>query len=311
MRATQTTTFRSLQNYLDKASTRLQSLQLAAATGKRLNRPSDDATAISPVLSARTQIKNSDRYLETIASGLDRINNMDGNLNNIENVMQRIREISLAAVNDTLSANDRLTYANEVGQLKQALLDTGNAQVDGKFLFAGFAEKTKPFTVNPNYPATQPNPVVYNGDQGVVQYEIGPGEKIAVNITGSALLLGDADNDGTTDPGAVDIFAVITSIEEALRADNPAGVEAQLTNLETGADQVRTQRSLKGNIGARLTLASDHMEQVKIDMETMRSRFEDADILETITNLEQQQQGFQAALSVTGKVNDLSILNYI
>ncbi len=311
MRATQTTTFRSLQNYLDKASTRLQTLQLAAATGKRLNRPSDDATAISPVLSARTQIKNSDRYLETIASGLDRINNMDGNLNNIENVMQRIREISLASINDTLSANDRLTYADEVGQLKQSLLDTGNAQVDGKFLFAGYAEKTKPFTRNPNYPATESNPVVYNGDQGVVQFEIGPGEKIAVNITGSSLLLGDADNDGATDPGAVDLFAVITSIEEALRADNPAGVDAQLTNLETGTDQVRTQRSLKGNIGARLMLASEHMEQIKIDMETMRSRFEDADILETITSLEQQQQGFQAALSIVGKVNDLSILNYI
>ncbi len=311
MRATQTTTFRSLQNYLDRASARLQSLQLAAATGKRLNRPSDDPTAISPVLSARTQITNSERFLETIAAGLDRVNNMDGNLENIENVMQRIREISLATINDTLTANDRLTYADEVAQLKKELIDTGNAQVDGKFLFAGFAEKTKPFTVNPNYPATEPNPVVYNGDQGVVEFEIGPGERIDVNITGSQLLLGDADNDGVTDPGAVDIFAVATAIEEALRANSIAGVDAQLTNLETGADQVRTQRSLKGNVGSRLLLASEHMEQIKIDMEAMRSRFEDADILETITNLEQQQQGFQAALSITGKVNELTILDYI
>lgn len=311
MRATQTTTFRSLQNYLDKTSTRLQTLQLAAATGKKLNRPSDDPSAISPVLSARTQIKNSNRYLETIASGLDRVNNMDGNLENIENVMQRIREISLASINDTLTATDRLTYANEVTQLKQELIDTGNAQVDGKFLFAGFAEKTKPFTVNPNYPATQPNPVNYNGDQGVMQFEIGPGELVDVNITGTALLMGDADNDGATDAGAVDVFAVVTAIEEALRANSAAGVDAQLTNLETGADQVRTQRSLKGNIGKRLELASEHMEQIKIDMESMRSRFEDADILETITSLEQQQQGFQAALSITGRVNELSILDYI
>ena len=311
MRATQTTTFRSLQNYLDKASSRLQSLQLAAATGKRLNRPSDDPTAISPVLSARTQIKNSDRFLETIASGLDRVNNMDGNLENIENVMQRIREISLASINSTLSSADRQTYADEVAQLKKELIDTGNAQVDGKYLFSGYAEKTKPFSVNPNYPATQPNPVNYNGDQGVVEFEIGPGEKIDVNITGSQLLLGDANNDGVTDPGAVDIFAVVTSIEEALRANDPAAVDAQLTNLETGANQVRTQRSLKGNVGNRLTLASDHMDQIKIDMESMRSRFEDADILETITNLQQQQNGFQAALSVTGKVSELSILNYI
>lgn len=311
MRATQTTTYRSLQNYLDKANTRLQTLQLAAATGKKLNRPSDDPTAISPVLSARTQIKNSNRYLETIASGLDRINNMDGYLNNIENTMQRVREIAIASVNGSLSDADRATYADEIGQLKEELINSGNAQVDGKYLFAGYADKTKPFSTNPNYPVPDPNPVVYNGDQGVMQLEIGPGEKVDVNITGSALLLGDANNDGVTDPGAVDVFAVVTSVEEALRANNPAGVETQLDNLETAADQVRTQRSLKGNIGTRLEQASDHMDQVKIDMEEMRSRFEDADILETITNLQQQENGFQAALSVVGKVSALSILDYI
>ncbi len=62
----------------------MQSLQLAAATGKRLNRPSDDPTAISPVLSARTQIQTSERYIETIESGLDRVDGMDGYLDSIE-----------------------------------------------------------------------------------------------------------------------------------------------------------------------------------------------------------------------------------
>ena len=80
MRATQTTTYRSLQAFLDRTSDKLASLQLQAATGKRMNRPSDDPTAISPVLSARTQIKASDRYIETIATGLDRVDNADGYL---------------------------------------------------------------------------------------------------------------------------------------------------------------------------------------------------------------------------------------
>ncbi|RLB68935.1 MAG: flagellar hook-associated protein 3, partial [Deltaproteobacteria bacterium] len=67
----------------------------------------------------------------------------------------------------------------------------------------------------------------------------------------------------------------------------------------------------KGNVGHRLEVARDHMEQIKIDMEEFRSRFEDADLLETITDMEKQQQSYQAALSVTGKVSELSILNYI
>lgn len=84
-----------------------------------------------------------------------------------------------------------------------------------------------------------------------------------------------------------------------------------MDDLEVGANQIRGQRSLKGNLGRRLETARDHMEQIKIDMEEFRSRYEDADILKTITDLEQQRQSFQAALSVTGRVSEMSILDYI
>lgn len=312
MRATQTTTYRSLQSFLDRTTDKLASLQLAAATGKRLNRPSDDPTAISPVLSARTQIQTSDRYIETIETGLDRVDNMDGYLDEIENMLVRIKEISIASGSGALSAEDRLTYADEVSQLRSGLLDNANAQVDSKFLFAGFSEKTKPFTAtNPALPVSSSNPVVYNGDNGTVQFEISPNELIDINLTGNGFLLGDTDNNGATDAGAVDIFSVVTAVEEALRANNPVAVGAEMNNLDIGANQLRAARSSKGNLGRRLETARDHMEQIKIDMEEFRSRYEDADILEVITSMEQQQQSFQAALSVTGKVSELSILDYI
>ncbi len=309
MRATQTTTYRSLQSFLDRTSDKLASLQLQTATGKRMNRPSDDPTAISPVLSARTQIKASDRYIETIETGLDRIDVTDGYLDGIENTLVRIKEISIASVNGSLSDKDMQTYADEVHQLRESLLDDANAQVDGKYLFAGFAEKTQPFTLNTASPADPP--VLYNGDNGSLEFEISPNELIEVNITGNGLMMGDFDNDGTTDAGSVDIFALVTDLEQELRANNPAGVESLMDPLETAADQVRGQRSLKGNTGHRLEIALDHMEQIKIDMEEFRSRFEDADLLETITDLEKQQQSYEAALSVTGKVSQLSILDYI
>lgn len=312
MRATQATTYRSLQSFLDRTSEKLQTLQLAAATGKRLNRPSDDPTAISPVLSARTQIQTSDRYLETIESGLDHVDNVDGYLDGIENTLVRIREISIATVNGALSPEDRLTYADEISQLRSSMLDDANAQIDGKYLFSGFSEKTKPFSAtNPALPISTANPVIYNGDNGTVQFEISPSELIDINLNGNAFMLGDANFDAVTDAGAVDVFALVTTIEEALRANNVGAVDAELDNIELAANQIRGYRSLKGNLGRRLETAQDHMAEIKIDMEEFRSRYEDADILETITSLEKQQQSFQAALSVTGKVSELSILDYI
>jgi flagellar hook-associated protein 3 FlgL len=277
-----------------------------------MNRPSDDPTAISPVLSARTQIKTSDRYVETIESGLDQIDGMDGYLDSIENTLVRIKEISIASVNGAVNPEDMRTYADEVHQLRESLLDDANAQIDGKYIFSGFSNRTQPFSLNPAYPGFPAVPaVLYHGDNGALEFEIAPNERVKVNINGNSLMLGDFDNNGTTDAGGVDIFSLVTTLEEELLANNPVGIEALMDPLETAANQVRGQRSLKGNIGHRLEIAKGHMEQIKIDMEEFRSRFEDADILETITNLEKQQQSFQAALSVTGKVSELSILDYI
>lgn len=318
MRATGITTYRSLLAFFDRTSERMQELQLAAATGKRLNRPSDDPTAISPVLSARTQIKSSDRYIETIESGLDRIDNMDGYLDSIENTLVRAKEIAIASVNGTLNQKDLNAYADEASQLRASLLSDVNTQLDGKYVFSGFAENTQPFTLNSSYdPSTydpaDPTtyPVLYQGDQGRLEFEVAPNELLNVNISGNVLMQGDANNDGSKDAAAVDVFTVLTQLEENLRSGDIAALGTSIDDLETAADQVRVQRSLKGNIGRRLETARGHMEQIKVDMEEFRSRFEDADILKTITDLQQQQQSFQAALNVTGKVSELSILDYL
>ncbi|MFO7577780.1 MAG: flagellar hook-associated protein FlgL [Pelovirga sp.] len=294
MRATQMTTYRSLQTLLNRSNDQLQNLQLQIASGRKLNRPSDDPTAISPVLSARTRIQSADRYMETIASGLDRINQMDSYLDAIQNNLVRLKEISIAGVNGALSPADMTTYAEEVAQLRQSLLADANASVDGKYLFAGFAETTRPFTEN------EDGAVVYNGDSGVIEFEIAPNELIAVNLTGANLMQGE-----------VDIFALVGQLEEALRSNDPAAVAALIDPLEQAADQVRILRSKGGNVGRRLDSAAAQMERIKLDMEALRSRYEDVDMLEAITRLQQQEQSFQAALSITGRVAQLSILDYI
>jgi flagellar hook-associated protein 3 FlgL len=251
MRATQTTTYRSLQAFLDRTSDKLASLQLQAATGKRMNRPSDDPTAISPVLSARTQIKASDRYIETIATGLDRVDNADGYLDGLENTMVRLKEINVATVNGALSDVDMETFADEVHQLRASLIDGANAQVDGKYLFAGFAEKTEPFTLNPAYDPdlydeadSSTYPVLYGGDSGQVEYEIAPNELIKVNALGNEFMMGDFDHNGTIDSGSQDIFVLITQLEEALRAGKSPQLAETTTPYSPGPPAVAEEQEL-------------------------------------------------------------------
>ena len=55
----------------------------------------------------------------------------------------------------------------------------------------------------------------------------------------------------------------------------------------------------------------DYQAGVKLDLKQILSRYEDADAIESFNAIVQQESAFQAALSVTGKVSQLSILDYI
>ena len=145
MKATQGTTYRMLGSRLNDVSTQLEELRNIGATGKKLNKPSDDPASIRPVLNTRKQLSNVDRYMETMGKSLDTMQTTDGHLENVENIMQRAKEIMTNAVNDTLNDQDRKTLADELSQLREELLDTANGAVDGKYLFAGYKEDTKPF----------------------------------------------------------------------------------------------------------------------------------------------------------------------
>ncbi len=345
MKATEGTTYRMLQSNLGRISTKLEDLRIQGATGIKLNKPSDDPSSIRPVLTTRTQIMRTDRYLETMGVTSDTMQATDGQLEHVENILQRVKELTINSINGIMSPQDRAIFADEVSHMKQELLDSANARVDGKFIFSGYAENTKPFIPNPNYnpnppvdplnlnPPYNPNdsttwPYLYTGTPNPTELEITPGENLESNLTGNDLFLGinnAAMQAGgpsppavyASDPGRIDIFSVLTRTEEALRAgniDDPlaagGGLQANIDDLETAANQERRLRSQLGNRATRVDAAMMHQEDVSNDLKQILSRYQDADAIETFNDIVKQETAFQAALSITSKVSKISILDY-
>ncbi len=160
-------------------------------------------------------------------------------------------------------------------------------------------------------------PYIYQGDDNPTLLEITPGEKLQVNLTGNDLFSGTSNWNPTpppnnaVDPGRYDLFAVLTQAEEAIRANDPAAMQTSIADLDGASDQNRRLRSQLGNRASRVDTAMSHQEAVRIDLKQILSRYEDADAIEAFNNIIQQETAFQAALSVTGKVSQLSILDYI
>jgi len=197
MKVTDSSTYRLMQTNLDRITNDLLVLRNQGATGLKLNRPSDDPGAIRPVLTTRTQLQQNNRYLETMGQAGDKMAAADGHLDHVENILVRVKEISINAINSALSDSDRATLADEIAELKNELLDAANAVVDGKYIFAGYEEDTIPFTENPAYdPALYDVtdvttwPYLYHGDNHPTRLEITPGEYIEANLTGNELFMG-------------------------------------------------------------------------------------------------------------------------
>jgi len=324
MKATQGTTYRMLGSRLNDLTVQLEELRKIGATGKKINKPSDDPASIRPILNTRKQLSNVDRYMETMGQSLDKMQATDGNLEHVENIMQRVKEISLNAVNGSLNNEDRSVLADEIVNLRKELLDAANGKVDGKYLFSGYEESTIPFVENSTYDPLLYDktdhttwPYLYQGDDNPTLLEITPGEKLQVNLTGNDLFFGTSNWNPTpppnnaVDPGRYDLFAVLTQAEEAIRANDPAAMQTSIAELDGASDQNRRLRSQLGNRASRVDTAMSHQEAVRIDLKQILSRYEDADAIESFNNIVQQETAFQAALSVTGKVSQLSILDYI
>lgn len=313
MRATLGTTYRTLQAQINTMGNRLNDLRQITASGKKINKPSDDPSAIRAVLGCRTRIRANDRYLKTTGLALDRLNIVETELDQIENIFIRAKEIAINSVNGSMNDQNLNVLADNISQLKDELLAAANTKVNGNYIFAGFEDQTLPFAANPAYDPLDPLslPMLYNGDENPVTLEISPGESIAISLTGNELFLGDANNDGAVDPGNVDMFGILTRLEEAIRTNNIVDIEGQIDALDTAIDQGSQLLGRIGNNAQRVETAITQLENSQIDVKEILSRYEDADLIETITNLTQQETAFEAALKVVAQVSQLSILNYM
>lgn len=197
MKVTDSSTFRLMQTNLNRITNDLQDLRYQGATGLKLNTSSDDPGAIRPVLNTRTEVQETERYIETMGNSSDKMASTDSHLSHVENILVRVKEIAINSVNSALSQNDLNTFADEIEQLRSELLDASNAVVDGKYIFAGYQENTPPFTENTSYDPDLYDandvatwPYVYQGDNNSTQLEITSHEFLEVNLTGNEVFMG-------------------------------------------------------------------------------------------------------------------------
>ena len=108
------------------------------SSGLRINRAADDAAGLSISEKLRSQIRGLDQAQRNSQDGISMIQTAEGAMNEVHDMLQRMRELSLQAANDTLSGSDRGAINTELQQLKDEITSvSGRAKFNGKALLTG------------------------------------------------------------------------------------------------------------------------------------------------------------------------------
>ncbi|NCB53319.1 MAG: flagellin, partial [Clostridia bacterium] len=109
------------QNALGVSESELQKSIRRLSSGLRINSAADDAAGLGISEKMRAQIKGLDQANRNAQDGISMIQTAEGALSESQSLLQRMRELSVQAANDTLTSSDRQHIQREVDQLTEEL----------------------------------------------------------------------------------------------------------------------------------------------------------------------------------------------
>lgn len=190
MRITERYLYNSFRANLAQSNRRLLEIQDQIGTGRKVNRPSDDPVGMTRILGFRNDLAQKEAFERNVGQGTAWLNTTDTVLDDMNQVLNRAKELAIAQANATMSPGDRLMVASEVQALFDQVVQLANTSVGGRYLFGGFKSAQPPFSTQGEY----------RGDRGRTVLEIDSGVDAVLNIKGSDFLVTDLDPilDGAT-----------------------------------------------------------------------------------------------------------------
>lgn len=122
-------TFRNNQGML-AASEQLSS-------GKRVNRPSDDPTAMMEILNYRTNIGKADQYMRVQDNADSFLSSADSTLGSIHDELKRAKEIALQNAGAPADATVRAGASTLISNMSSQMINWGNTKVGDRYIFSG------------------------------------------------------------------------------------------------------------------------------------------------------------------------------
>jgi flagellar hook-associated protein 3 FlgL len=296
MRVTNNMLNATVVNNITASYERMEHYQWQESTGKAYKRPSDNPIAVNLSLNYKASLKEFEQYTSNIDGALSWLDGADTALRDASSLLQRAKTLSVSGANATNGQSELDAIADEVGQILENMIDIGNTQFAGRYIFGGFHTTSAPFEATDS-PATS---VEYVGDEGNINYEIEKGVSTSVNLNGDQVF-----------KTPTDVFGVLIDLRDHLLAGDYSAVSQDTSNIDDALGMITNALMNVGSKTNRLETTQDRLEQGKLNLKEALSNTEEADIAEVIVNLKTEETVYQAALSTGASIIKRSLIDYL
>ncbi len=153
-------------------------LQTQLATGRRFEAPSEDPVSALRVMSLQSLLERKSQIAANLTTNQSYLSNTDVTLSSVSSNMANIRATALGVLGTLADDDQRRAASQQVSQALQSLVDTGNQQFRGRYLFAGTLTSTSPFTM------LNDGRVRFNGNEDAIQSYSNINTLFATNLNG-------------------------------------------------------------------------------------------------------------------------------
>ena len=260
------------------------------STGFRINRAGDDAAGLSIAEKMTTLIRGMDQAQRNIGDGVAMISTIDGALGVVQDNLQRVRELTVQALNGTNGNDEKDAIQREINERVTAINDMGkNATFNGVSLLQNGADITLQSGAN-------------DGNTLVLQ--------TAAGVAGSAnrgfFVDFTATSSGSMGEGAIALSTFTigsVNVKTLSGTTSSSATTNALSRLDTMIRNVSRMRSQGGAYENALGSSMDFLDRYSEGLQSARSRVADVDVAAESAEFTKSQILQQTAASMLSQAN--------
>ncbi|WP_408591307.1 flagellin [Novosphingobium sp.] len=252
------------------------------STGKRINGAKDDAAGLAISTTMTAQIKGMSQGVRNANDGISLAQTAEGALNEVTNMLQRVRELAVQSKSATYQQSDRDAMQSEVGNLNAQISDVlNNTKFNGNAVFA----------------VVSTTPAADGSDDKSFAIQTGANTGDTVTIVSKAFdgsKLFDATSGTSYDS---------TQTGQALDVSSAATASSTITNVDDALANVNSTRATLGAGQNRLESAVNNLNDNITNLSDARSRIQDTDYSAETTQMAKAQILAQASTAMIAQAN--------